>query len=289
MTKPIILIYSPSLLADLVYREFINNHHDLIECAIELPYIPRSKTKKKKLLKEPILKKIFLGPAPSFLFFMGLVVTLHNVFSNLLKNSLSDLLKSKRVKVHRWHAIDKDLLKLLHEKQPDWIFNNSTSILRPNLINIPKFGVINYHGGKLPEFRSVACIFWMLIHNEQYVNGTLHYVSEGIDDGDIIDNGTKFSTNEGYSTFKLWTLIGASSYQSFKKLIPYIENREKCPAKQQNHNKANTYSFPTRKDINVLKSKGYSTFESRDILLFLKILFDKNVYKTTIIKRREKQ
>ena len=37
-------------------------------------------------------------------------------------------------------------------------------ILKKDLINVPKLGAFNLHGGKLPEYRGVAPINWQIIN-----------------------------------------------------------------------------------------------------------------------------
>lgn len=48
-------------------------------------------------------------------------------------------------------------------------------------------GIFNTHGGILPSYRGVYSNINALINGEQEYGVTLHYVNEGIDDGDIVD------------------------------------------------------------------------------------------------------
>lgn len=59
-------------------------------------------------------------------------------------------------------------------------------IVKSPVLNAPKYGVINLHGGKLPEYRGCAPINWQLINGEEVGGCCIHYVDEGIDTGDII-------------------------------------------------------------------------------------------------------
>ncbi|ORJ63386.1 formyl transferase [Geothermobacter hydrogeniphilus] len=74
--------------------------------------------------------------------------------------------------------------------RPDLIAVCGCSILGPEILAIPPLGVLNLHGGLSQHYRGVWTTLWA-VHNEEpeYVGATVHYVSSGIDDGDIIFQG----------------------------------------------------------------------------------------------------
>lgn len=59
-------------------------------------------------------------------------------------------------------------------------------IFRTEVINLPRFKVINCHAGKLPFYRGRNILNWALINDENEFGITVHFVDEGIDTGDII-------------------------------------------------------------------------------------------------------
>ena len=63
-------------------------------------------------------------------------------------------------------------------------------IFRKEIISIPKKGVINCHAGKLPFYRGRNVLNWVLINDEKEFGITVHYIDEGIDTGDIINQRT---------------------------------------------------------------------------------------------------
>lgn len=76
--------------------------------------------------------------------------------------------------------------KALKHLSPDLIILcPASSIIRKNILDIPKYGVINAHMGKLPEYRGLSALEWTyLLLKEVYVS--VHFVDEGVDTGDII-------------------------------------------------------------------------------------------------------
>lgn len=74
--------------------------------------------------------------------------------------------------------------------KPDIIAVCGTSVLKKEILAIPPRGVINLHGGLAQEYRGVWTTHWALINEQpEYIGATVHYVSEGIDDGHIIYQG----------------------------------------------------------------------------------------------------
>jgi len=48
-------------------------------------------------------------------------------------------------------------------------------------------GGINLHGSLLPNFRGGNPLFWQVLHNEEEAGCTVHRLSQGIDEGDILE------------------------------------------------------------------------------------------------------
>ena len=59
-------------------------------------------------------------------------------------------------------------------------------ILKQQVLNLPKFGVINLHGGPLPGYRGGSPLNWQIINDEKEIGVSLIFMNEGIDTGDIL-------------------------------------------------------------------------------------------------------
>ena len=71
--------------------------------------------------------------------------------------------------------------------QPDLNLSISyDQILRPPILESAPMGFINFHAGKLPNYRGRNVINWAIINGETEIGLTGHYIDEGIDTGDII-------------------------------------------------------------------------------------------------------
>ena len=60
-------------------------------------------------------------------------------------------------------------------------------IIDKDIIAQFKFGIVNTHGGILPEYRGSYCNINALLNKDSNFGVTLHYIEEGIDTGDIVD------------------------------------------------------------------------------------------------------
>lgn len=79
-----------------------------------------------------------------------------------------------------------EFVKILKEMDLDVIINQSQSIIKKKLLQIPKIGIINRHNALLPKNRGRLTPFWVLYKKEKETGVSIHFVEEGIDSGDII-------------------------------------------------------------------------------------------------------
>lgn len=77
--------------------------------------------------------------------------------------------------------------KIIKNTECDLICIASCSqLIRKNIIEIPKVGVINAHPSKLPYYKGPNPDYWIFYYQEKEGGVTIHYVDEGEDTGDII-------------------------------------------------------------------------------------------------------
>ena len=75
--------------------------------------------------------------------------------------------------------------ELLRSLAPDVIFLRGCGIIKREILEIPRIGVLNAHYGTLPKYRGVYATEWAILHGDQPVI-TMHFVNEGVDSGDIL-------------------------------------------------------------------------------------------------------
>ncbi|MDP2110542.1 MAG: formyl transferase [Thiobacillus sp.] len=85
------------------------------------------------------------------------------------------------------HINHPDVVKLARELKPDLLCVFGTSLIRGDLLNEGRLGIINLHGGLSPEYRGADCTFWALYNGEpEKIGCTLHYIDAGIDTGRLV-------------------------------------------------------------------------------------------------------
>lgn len=78
--------------------------------------------------------------------------------------------------------------KILEELKPDlMIVVAYGQILSKRLLDIPRLGCINVHASVLPKLRGASPINWSIVTGETETGVTTMYMSEGLDEGDMID------------------------------------------------------------------------------------------------------
>jgi len=88
-------------------------------------------------------------------------------------------------------------LEILKKINPDLILVMGWSqLLKNELIKIPKLGVIGSHPTELPKYRGRAPIPWTIIKGLKESALTFFYISEGVDEGDILDQRKFKATDE---------------------------------------------------------------------------------------------
>ena len=163
---------------------------------------------------------------------------------------------------------DEPWLDKIKDLNPDLIICiRYAEILKKQLLKIPKKGVINFHPSLLPKYRGLGPIFQALLHNENEIGFSFHYIDEGVDTGKIIKSEKiKIEENESVSRLSIRTHI-MGGYQ----LLSVINNLENENKKNQNLQDAGNYfSWPEKKDVKKFLKLRKKYVELRD---FFSLLF----------------
>ena len=91
-----------------------------------------------------------------------------NVLTDVNVNSLEFISYMKR--------LDIDLI----------IVSSFHQIIKEELINLPRKGIINFHPSLLPQYRGPNPINWVILNAEKYTGITIHKLVKKVDAGDII-------------------------------------------------------------------------------------------------------
>tara|TARA_X000000950_G_C13894936_1_gene652447 strand:- start:2299 stop:3045 length:747 start_codon:yes stop_codon:yes gene_type:complete len=115
----------------------------------------------------------------------------------------------------------------------DWIFLAWwPHLIKQDIIDIPKFGVINTHNSLLPFNRGVHPNFWAIVEEKQY-GVSMHLVTKGVDDGDVISQ-IKIPYDWTINGDQLYELGMKSLERLFEETYPKIRKNNFVPIPQDN-------------------------------------------------------
>ena len=96
-----------------------------------------------------------------------------------------------------------DCVELINQLGLSLLINGGTPRkLNSDVLKSVRQGVINVHPGVLPKYRGASCVEWA-IYNDDRVGNTAHFMSEGYDEGPIIQTEYyDFSPTDTYPSIR---------------------------------------------------------------------------------------
>ncbi|MBC2850558.1 methionyl-tRNA formyltransferase [Cetobacterium sp. 8H] len=138
-----------------------------------------------------------------------------------------------------------ETFEIVKELNPDLIVVVAYGKIIPNnIIDFPKYGIINVHSSLLPKFRGAAPINAAIIAGEKETGVTIMDIAEELDAGDIILKGV----TPIYEEDTFLTLHDRLKEIGAQKLIEAVDQIEKGTAKRETQNSAEvTFVKPYKK------------------------------------------
>lgn len=170
--------------------------------------------------------------------------------------SIKRLAKFRRIPLYQPQDINAPaFLDTLRRMSPDLIISISCpQIFQESLIELPILGCINVHSSLLPKYRGVLPTFWVLANGEQETGVTVHYMSKGIDEGDIIlqEEVTIRPEETLHSLIRKCKEVGADLVLE---ALKQFEERS-VSALPNPVTDGSYFSFPSKEDVRRFKAHG---------------------------------
>lgn len=171
--------------------------------------------------------------------------------------SLEDGSRLFAVRLVRGNNINnEETLRYLRETSVDLVLSVAAAqIFGKELLSIPKYGCVNIHCGKLPEYRGMLPSFWQMYYGEKRLTISVHYMGEKIDNGDLI--------YEDYlpidPRFSLDYYMRKAKEKSADVIINALQKIKDGTIQKRPLNMGNAryFSFPDAKAAMEFLSKGY--------------------------------
>ncbi len=130
------------------------------------------------------------------------------------------------------HINHPEVVRLADELKPDLIAVFGTSLIRGELLQKGRLGMVNLHGGLSPEYRGADCTFWALYNGEpEKIGCTLHYINAGIDTGRLIAHVSPELLPDDDELTLFWRSVKESA-QVYAELMQRLTGGEKVGAPQ---------------------------------------------------------
>jgi methionyl-tRNA formyltransferase len=79
-----------------------------------------------------------------------------------------------------------ETVRLFKDVSPDLGLSLGNSYISPKVFSVPKYGMINVHGERLPEYQNAQSVIWPIYHLEMTTGLTIHQIERSIDTGNIL-------------------------------------------------------------------------------------------------------
>jgi methionyl-tRNA formyltransferase len=159
-----------------------------------------------------------------------------------------------------------EVINKLKEINSDLIVSVSMNqIVKKQILELPPKRCINVHCAPLPEYAGMSPYVWALANNEDHSAATIHYMEEGLDEGDIIVQD-KVAVVKNDSAFALFYRCCIKASQQLIDVVNKIENNT-VSSFRQDLNQKTYFSWPTKDCIKNLKGNGYKLATMKDFLL----------------------
>jgi methionyl-tRNA formyltransferase len=135
------------------------------------------------------------------------------------------------------------LAKQLPGYQPDlMIVFGFNWKLPPEVLSIPRFGVLNIHPSMLPKYRGPSPVLWAVRNGDTHFGVTIHRMNETIDAGPIMSRSAPIPLSEQVTHDDIWNRIAAVLPETLTDAIARVARGE--PGEPQDAEQATYAGFP---------------------------------------------
>jgi methionyl-tRNA formyltransferase len=141
-----------------------------------------------------------------------------------------------------------------------------SKILKEDVINLFSVGLINMHGGLLPEFAGLYSSNFSVLYGAKHGGGTLHWIGTGIDTGDIIKR-CEFEIEDTDTGFSVFQKTQIALYENMIKIVIPILHGEKTEFINQTELVENGYTHQYFKLNSINEVKKIQADDTEEMIL----------------------
>ncbi len=123
--------------------------------------------------------------------------------------------------------------------------------IHSDVLQIPRMGCVNFHGGILPYWRGANILNWAIIRGAKQTGVSAHYMTDSIDEGPVIEIRTvEIQFND--TARSLQQKIESITYPLVREVVDAFSNGRPPHANPQNKNEASYYPRRSPSDGRIL-------------------------------------
>lgn len=165
------------------------------------------------------------------------------------------------LEVFQYEKLSRDGVSDLKALSPDVMVTCAFGqILSKEVLNIPKYGVINVHGSLLPKYRGAAPVQYAVINGDAETGVTIMQTEEGVDTGDML-GVEKTPIGEDETAGELFDRLSVIGGKLLVKVLDELENGSVVRIKQD-EKEATHVKMLTKESGRIVWSKSASTIKN---------------------------
>tara|TARA_Y100001970_G_C14226933_1_gene856261 strand:- start:330 stop:1124 length:795 start_codon:yes stop_codon:yes gene_type:complete len=254
-------------------KKLLKYNSNRISLIVIVSQIPGSFIQKYKLIYKLIKKSSI-----AFAYYKFFESTLFNILikiKGMLKykdsenntvKKLEEIANDYNIKVLETADINnKNILIEIKKFKPEIIFSVMNQIIKRSTFDFIGEIFINAHGSYLPKYRGPAQYIFYLANKDKEFGVTLHFMNEGIDNGNIIMQ-QNFKFDEYISAYRLHFQMAQKYAFMFNKFLDENISLKNIISFKQSESDATYTRMPVAKDIKTLHSNGNSLIKLKDFI-----------------------
>ena len=108
-------------------------------------------------------------------------------FHPIATEHIHDLCERWSIPLHRTGSINSDrTVALFSAADADLGLSLGNSFISRRVFSVPRYGMVNFHGERLPEYQNGQSIIWPIYNMERTTGLTIHQIDDGIDTGSVL-------------------------------------------------------------------------------------------------------
>ncbi len=136
--------------------------------------------------------------------------------------------KKKNRYIYKYTESDIEKLKRLNL---DFIINGSEKVLKGEILDVPKLGIISIHHGDNRKFRGGPGGFWETYFNEKYSGYIIQILNENLDSGNVVHR-SNFETKKTYLLNQI--NIAENGNNGYKSILNFVSKNNFFPEVEKN-------------------------------------------------------